>query len=228
MSEVQFCTTERPQFFEFEVATYRKCRLRLKNTILEVFTSNVQKWWGSAQSLEDWGSTFTYIFLPCICSRLCEKNDTLRSCCMYLNIYIYLKSYSFSFWDPSFICKIFIPFNSNLNLQSYVDSSAASRKNVLFFMISVLASNALATIKCFDFTPSSIYSCSIGHILEHEFCHLGCWAVSEKFLKRRNFCLLFGVDFLCFHGQKNIFLNIFFYIVASALKTCFKKKWFFS
>ena len=25
--------------------------------------------------------------------------------------------------------------------------------------------------------PSSIYSCSIDHILEHEFCHLGCWAV---------------------------------------------------
>ena len=49
--------------------------------------------------------------------------------------------------------------------------------------------------------PSSIYSCSIDHILEHEFCHLGCWAVSEKFLKRRNFCLsmlLFGVVFSTF------------------------------
>ena len=47
-------------------------------------------------------------------------------------------------------------------------------------------------------TPSSIYSCSIDHILEHEFCHLGCWAVKGKFLKRRNFCLsmlLFGVVF---------------------------------
>jgi hypothetical protein len=54
-------------------------------------------------------------------------------------------------------------------------------------------------------TPSSIYSCSIGQILEHEFCHLGCWAVKEKFLKRRNFCLsmlLFGVFFLNFHGHK--------------------------
>ena len=64
--------------------------------------------------------------------------------------------------------------------------------------------------------PSSIYSCSIDHILEHEFCHLGCWAalwaVSEKFLKRRNFCLsmlLFGVVFSCFHGQKFNF-SIFF------------------
>ena len=28
--------------------------------------------------------------------------------------------------------------------------------------------------------PSYIYSCSIGHILEHEFCHLGCWAVLGK------------------------------------------------
>ena len=35
-------------------------------------------------------------------------------------------------------------------------------------------------------TPSSIYSCSIGHFLEYVFCHLGCWAV--KFLKRPNFC----------------------------------------
>ena len=40
----------------------------------------------------------------------------------------------------------------------------------------------------FGIVPSSIYSCSIGHILEHDFCHLGCWAVKEKFLKRRNFC----------------------------------------
>jgi hypothetical protein len=37
--------------------------------------------------------------------------------------------------------------------------------------------------------PSSIYSCSIGHIWEHEFCHLGCWAVKGKFLKQLNFCL---------------------------------------
>ena len=49
--------------------------------------------------------------------------------------------------------------------------------------------------------PSSIYSCSIGHILEHEFCHLGCWAVKEKFLKRQNFRLskqLFKVVFSTF------------------------------
>ena len=48
------------------------------------------------------------------------------------------------------------------------------------------------------FMPSSIYSCSIGHILEHEICHLGCWAGKGKFLKRRNFCLskqLFEVVF---------------------------------
>ena len=28
--------------------------------------------------------------------------------------------------------------------------------------------------------PSSIYSCSIDHILEHKFCRLGCWAVGSK------------------------------------------------
>ena len=43
MSEVQLCTTERPQLFEFEVATCRTCRLRSKKAILEVATSNLQK-----------------------------------------------------------------------------------------------------------------------------------------------------------------------------------------
>ena len=43
VSEVQFCTTERPQLFEFEVATCRTCRLRSKKAILEVATSNLKK-----------------------------------------------------------------------------------------------------------------------------------------------------------------------------------------
>jgi hypothetical protein len=43
VSEVQFCTTERPQLFEFEVATCRTGRLRSKTAILEVTTSNLQK-----------------------------------------------------------------------------------------------------------------------------------------------------------------------------------------
>ena len=54
-------------------------------------------------------------------------------------------------------------------------------------------------------TPSSIYSCSIGHILEHEFCHLGCQAVTEKFLKQQNFCLskqLLRWFFQHFEGKK--------------------------
>ena len=48
--------------------------------------------------------------------------------------------------------------------------------------------NRLQKVQSIVQSPSSIYSCSIGHILEHEVCHLGCWAVKEKFLKRRNFC----------------------------------------
>ena len=75
------------------------------------------------------------------------------------------------------------------------------------------------------FMPRSIYSCSIGHILEHKFCHLGCWAEKENFLKRRNFCLsmlLFGVFFSCFHEQKIFFFNFFFYILGSALKSCIR------
>ena len=36
--------------------------------------------------------------------------------------------------------------------------------------------------------PSSIYSCSIDHIWDHEFCHSGSLGRIRKFLKRRNFC----------------------------------------
>ena len=43
VSKLQFCTTERPQLFEFGVATCRTCRLRSKKAILEVATSNLQK-----------------------------------------------------------------------------------------------------------------------------------------------------------------------------------------
>ena len=50
---MQFCTTERPQLFEFEMATCRTCRLRSDKVILEVATSNLQKWRGFAKS---WGS----------------------------------------------------------------------------------------------------------------------------------------------------------------------------
>ena len=43
VSEVQFCTTEHPQFCEFELASCTACRLRSKKAILEVATSNLQK-----------------------------------------------------------------------------------------------------------------------------------------------------------------------------------------
>ena len=43
VSELQFCTTERPQLFEFGVGTCRKCRLRSKKAIHEVATFNLQK-----------------------------------------------------------------------------------------------------------------------------------------------------------------------------------------
>ena len=43
VSEVQFCTKEHPQFFEFEEASCRACRLMFKKAILEVGTSNFQK-----------------------------------------------------------------------------------------------------------------------------------------------------------------------------------------
>ena len=40
---MQFCTTERPQLFEFEVVSCRTCRLRSKKAILEVAMSNFEK-----------------------------------------------------------------------------------------------------------------------------------------------------------------------------------------
>ena len=43
LRELQFCTTGRPQLFEFEVPTCRACKLSSKKAILEDGTSNVQK-----------------------------------------------------------------------------------------------------------------------------------------------------------------------------------------
>ena len=42
------------------------------------------------------------------------------------------------------------------------------------------ANSSLISFNSFYPFPSSIYSCSIGLILKHEFCHLGCWAVLWK------------------------------------------------
>ena len=55
------------------------------------------------------------------------------------------------------------------------------------------------------FLPSSIYSWSIGHILEHElFClgHLGCAGSKGKKVDLRNSEQLFRVVFSTFGGQK--------------------------
>jgi hypothetical protein len=51
VSAVQFCTTESPHFFEFEVESCRTCRLRSKKAILEVATINLQKLQGFAKSM---------------------------------------------------------------------------------------------------------------------------------------------------------------------------------
>jgi len=87
--------------------------------------------------------------------------------------------------------------------------------------------------KCiFGIFPSSIYSYSICRILEYVFCHLGCWAVKRKFLKRPNFCLSVQL-FSCFHGQKINFLFFYFLhfnnrikkLLYKKVKKGFEKKW---
>ena len=76
---MQFWITEHPQLFEFEVASYRPCRLRSKKAILEVATSNLQKWPGFAQS---WGPCMpiwhplTYI----LCLFTGEKMQWRKTC----------------------------------------------------------------------------------------------------------------------------------------------------
>ena len=62
---LQFWTTECPQFFEFEVATCRTCRLRSKKAILEVAMANLQKWWGFAHGpcMPIWHSLTTYFYM---------------------------------------------------------------------------------------------------------------------------------------------------------------------
>ena len=72
--------------------------------------------------------------------------------------------------------------------------------------------------------PSSIYSWSIGHILEHDFfClgHLGCAGSKGKKVDLRNSEQLLRVVFSTFWGQK-IFLKIFKNILTTALKSYIK------
>ena len=59
--------------------------------------------------------------------------------------------------------------------------------------------------------PSSIYSCSIGHILEHEFCHLGCWAVLWKISETTKILLKYATfegGFFNFLRAKQIFKKV--------------------
>jgi hypothetical protein len=54
--------------------------------------------------------------------------------------------------------------------------------------------------------PSSIYSCSIGHIVEHEFCHLGWWVVLGKISETTEILLNYATflgGFLMFSCPKN-------------------------
>ena len=51
-----------------------------------------------------------------------------------------------------------------------------------FWLIGCFSSQCLllTILKVFYFTPSSIYSCFLSHIWDHEFCHLGCWAAIRQ------------------------------------------------
>ena len=74
------------------------------------------------------------------------------------------------------------------------------------------------------FIPSSIYSLSIGHILEHEFfClgHLGCAGSKEKKVDLSFSEQLLRVVFSTFGGQKKK-KKFFKNILASALKSYIK------
>ena len=57
-------------------------------------------------------------------------------------------------------------------------------------------------------SPSSICSCSIGHILENEFCHSGCWVVLGKISETTKILLKYAT----FGGG---FFNVF---IAKKLK----------
>ena len=53
--------------------------------------------------------------------------------------------------------------------------------------------------------PSSICSCSIDHIWEHEFCHLSCWAVKGKFAPWNIFllCKMFSPAYFALWNTKS-------------------------
>ena len=82
-----------------------------------------------------------------------------------------------------------------------MEFSMEKKKKKLDFWIFLPAINA----SVFSHSPSSIYSWSIGHILEHEFfClgHLGCAGSKGKKVDLRNSEQLFRVVFSTFGGQK--------------------------
>ena len=53
--------------------------------------------------------------------------------------------------------------------------------------------------------PSSICSCSVGHILEHKFYHLSCWAVKGKFAPWKIFllCKMFSPAYFAHWNTKS-------------------------
>ena len=95
------------------------------------------------------------------------------------------KLFIIQYWSSRFLSTplpIFLSYSC-----PFSDNRVRIRRGVIYLgLVCVI----LILIKYFDcpyvvhfkgFFPSSIYSCSIGHILEYEICHLGCWAVIKNF-----------------------------------------------
>ena len=64
----------------------------------------------------------------------------------------------------------------------------------------------LQYLQCYGAVPSFIYSCSIGHILEHGFSNLGCWAVLWKISEMTKILLKYATfwgGLLMFSWPKN-------------------------
>ena len=151
-----YSATEISSFYKFFNQLQNKCQIISKRLLV------------SSDSSKKWTNEF--VFLPnCTKKRICP----------------------FVFWKnqriPKSPFKIIWPLAYQLKLQScFVTgwircwrskfpshwlSDRLSYESAIVLKLEVLDLGLL---------PSSIYSCSIGHSLEHEFCHLGCWAVLWK------------------------------------------------
>ena len=133
---------------------------------------------------------------------------------------------NFSLWESTkhpFLHQEFKPEeNSTFSKPEFMKMSwvpqSKGRSNIFkeeFLTHPFITPNWFLYVACKGPSPSSIYSWSIDHILEHEFCYLGCWALLGKISETTEILLKYATfwvgffNFLWAKKKLKIFLKIF-------------------